>query len=72
MPIGNIFMIEPDPDRWKPEAPAFKKVIVGPQTWEPGEGWRIRLGALLFRAAALLLCGSALYGAIRWIAGGKP
>ena len=35
MVVRNIFVVEPDPDRWQPSMPAFKKVIVGPLTWEP-------------------------------------
>ena len=42
MAVRNIFVVEPDLDRWQPpdpdrrqsEVPAFKKVIVGPRPLE--------------------------------------
>ncbi len=60
MAVRNICVVRPDPDRWQPksrgqpEIPAFKKVIVGPRTWEP-EG-KIRWWALLVWLALLGFC----------------
>lgn len=36
MKVRNIFVVQPDPDRWSPERPAFTLEPVGPRPLELG------------------------------------
>ena len=60
MAVRNIFVVRPDPDRWSPEAAAFKKVIVGPRPME--EDIVITFDWLLAALALVLALLAAIAG----------